>query len=123
MSKVRLYPSGQEVDCAPGDTVLSALEKAGYALPNNCRAGACGECKVKVRAGEFDQGMVLDMALSPAERQEGYGLMCMAKPTADVIEIEWATDDAQPKLFPPRENAYFTVVDRIARTGRMLELR
>ena len=24
--------------------MLSALEKAGYALPNNCRAGACGSC-------------------------------------------------------------------------------
>jgi CDP-4-dehydro-6-deoxyglucose reductase len=49
-------------------TVLMALEKAGYALPNNCRAGACGECKVKVTSGQFDQGMVLDMALSQEER-------------------------------------------------------
>ena len=42
MPRIRLYPSGREVDCPSGDTVLSALEKAGYALPNNCRAGACG---------------------------------------------------------------------------------
>jgi ferredoxin len=59
MKKIRLYPSGHEVECEQGQTVLSALEKAGYALPNNCRAGACGECKIKVREGEFDQGMVL----------------------------------------------------------------
>ena len=38
---IRLYPSGRSVPCEEGDTVLVALERAGYALPNNCRAGAC----------------------------------------------------------------------------------
>ncbi len=123
MSKIRLYPSGHEVECGTGETVLSALEQAGYALPNNCRAGACGECKVKVRSGEFDQGMVLDMALSQDERKAGYGLMCMAKPLSSVMEIEWGTDDAQPKLFAPGENLSFLVIDRIPRTPRILELR
>lgn len=33
------------------------------------RAGVCDECKVKVLEGEFDQGMVMDMALSQAERE------------------------------------------------------
>jgi CDP-4-dehydro-6-deoxyglucose reductase len=55
---IRLQPSGHEVICDSGDTVLSALEKAGYIMPNNCRAGACGECKTKVLDGAFDQGMV-----------------------------------------------------------------
>ena len=60
--KIRLMPSGKEVAVAEGDTVLSALERHGYFLPNNCRAGACGECKTKVCGGEFDQGFILDMA-------------------------------------------------------------
>ncbi|MCG8426182.1 MAG: 2Fe-2S iron-sulfur cluster-binding protein, partial [Chromatiales bacterium] len=123
MSKIKLFPSGHEVDCDNGETVLSALEKAGFALPNNCRAGACGECKIKVRNGQFDQGMVLDMALSQEEREEGYGLMCMAKPLSDTLEIEWGTEDAQPKLFPPRENVPFVVVERLERTPRIVELR
>ncbi len=123
MKKIRLYPSGHEVDCQEGGTVLSALEQAGYALPNNCRAGACGECKIKVRSGEFDQGMVLDMALSAEEREQGYGLMCMAKPLAEVVEIEWGTEDAQPKLFPPKENVSFVVVERLERTPHIIELR
>ena len=55
MARIIMQPSGKSVDCAYGDTVLMALEKAGYALPNNCRAGACGECKVKVTTGQFDQ--------------------------------------------------------------------
>ncbi|CAO3416490.1 2Fe-2S iron-sulfur cluster-binding protein [Azospirillum doebereinerae] len=123
MSRIRLHPSGRTVDCRDGETVLSALEQAGYALPNNCRAGACGECKVKVLEGRFDQGMVLDMALSRSERADGYGLMCMAKPISDELVIEFGTADAKPKLFPPRENAPFVVTDRIPRTPRIVELR
>ena len=121
MRRIRIHPSGREVDCAEGDTVLQALEKAGYALPNNCRAGACGECKVKVLAGRFDQGMVLDMALSQEERKQGFGLMCMAKPIADELTIEWGTADAKPLLFPPRENISFVVIDKIPRTPSICE--
>ena len=122
MSRIRLYPSGKEVECSGSDTVLAALEKAGYALQNNCRAGACGECKVRVREGQFDQGIVLDMALSPDDRKHGYGLMCMAKPISEVLEIEWGTEDAKPKLFPPRENIYYVVTDKIVRTPRIVEI-
>jgi len=121
VSRIKLEPSGHEIACEPGDTVLTAVERAGYALPNNCRAGACGECKVKVVRGEFDQGIVLDMALSPEERAQGYGLMCMAKPLSDELVIEWGTDDAKPKLFPPRENMLHVVTDKIARTPRITE--
>jgi CDP-4-dehydro-6-deoxyglucose reductase len=123
MSRIVMQPSGKAVECAYGDTVLMALEKAGYALPNNCRAGACGECKVKVLAGQFDQGMVLDMALSQEERRQGYGLMCMAKPISDELVIEWGTIDARPKLFPPRENMLFVVVDKRQVAARVVELR
>ena len=120
---IKLHPSGREVECQGGDTVLAALERAGYALPNNCRAGACGECKVKVLSGQFDQGMVLDMALSQDERKQGYGLMCMAKPLSPELVIEWGTEDAKPKLFPPREDQRFVLIDRLARTQKIVELR
>lgn len=123
MARIIMQPSGKSVDCAYGDTVLMALEKAGYALPNNCRAGACGECKVKVTHGQFDQGMVLDMALSQEERKRGFGLMCMAKPISEELTIEWGTEDAKPKLFPPREDALFVVTDKKSIAARVVELR
>ena len=123
MTRIIMQPSGKSVDCAYGDTVLMALEKSGYALPNNCRAGACGECKVKVTNGQFDQGMVLDMALSQEERKQGYGLMCMAKPISEELTIEWGTADARPKLFPPREEALFVVTEKRAIARRVVELR
>lgn len=124
ISHIVLYPSGKKIDCALGETVLAALEAAGYALPNNCRAGACGECKVRVRSGDFDQGVVLDMALSPEERLAGYGLMCMAKPVSEELVIEWGSDaDARPKLFPPRENTLFVVVGKNRCAAGVVELQ
>ncbi|TAM74544.1 2Fe-2S iron-sulfur cluster binding domain-containing protein [bacterium] len=122
MARVVLHPSGKSVECPDGETVLTALEKAGYALSNNCRAGACGECKVKVLNGQFDQGVVLDMALTPEERRQGYGLMCMAKPISEEMMIDWGTLDALPKLFPPREDALFVVVDKRMIAARVAEL-
>lgn len=122
MKTITLSPSGQSVPVAEGDTVLMALEKGGYALPNNCRAGACGECKVRVLEGQFDQGFVLDMALSQDERKQGFGLMCMAKPLSDRLVIEWGSADASPKLFPPREGMSYLIVDKIPRTPRIAEL-
>ncbi len=122
-STIRLAPSGRDVPCEPDDTVLGALERGGYALPNNCRAGACGECKTKMLSGDVDQGIVLDMALSPQERADGYRLMCMAKPTSDVVEIEFGTLDAKPKLFAPRDRVLCVVTEKIVRTPKIVEVR
>ena len=112
MKKIVLSPSGKEIECESSETVLAALERNGYALPNNCRAGACGECKVKVNSGEYDQGFILDMALSADEKEQGFGLMCMAKPTSDVLEIEWGTENSMPKLFPPEENLPYILLEK-----------
>lgn len=123
MVDIVLKPSDIRIPCEKGQTVLSALEKAGYALPNNCRAGACGECKVKVLSGAFDQGFVLDMALPAMEREEGFGLMCMAKPTGESLEIEWGTEDTKPKLFPPKENLPYMVLEKSIVTSKILRIR
>ncbi|MBK22774.1 MAG: ferredoxin [Halobacteriovorax sp.] len=120
---VKLYPSEKEIPIEEGQTVLTALEKAGLVLPNNCRAGACGECKIKVRSGEFDQGLVLDMALSPSEREEGYGLMCMAKLQSDVLEIEFSDEEGGVKLFPPKENMRFVLLEKSMSTHNIVKLR
>lgn len=123
MKKVILQPSGKEIEVEDGQTILSALEQGGYALPNNCRAGACGECKVKVSGGEIDQGFILDMALPQSEREQGFGLMCMAKAKSDVVEIEWGTEDALPKLFPPKENMPYIVMEKTDVTPTIAKLR
>ena len=120
---IRLQASGKDLDYQAPNTVLEALERGGYALPNNCRAGTCGECKCKVTGGTFDQGVILDMALTDEERAAGYALTCMAKPTSEVLEIEYGTLNALPKLFPPRKDARFIVTDWVMRTRRIAEIR
>lgn len=123
MKTIRLSPSGKTVTCDDGQTVLSALEKGGLFIPNNCRAGACGECKIKVLKGQYDQGFILDMALSQQDREQGYGLMCMAKVTSEELEIEYATEDAKPKLFPPEENRTFMVTEKVMVTPKIARLK
>jgi CDP-4-dehydro-6-deoxyglucose reductase len=120
---IRLQPSGKEISYTEGKTVLEALEHAGYALPNNCRAGACGECKTKVLSGTFDQGFVMDMALSAEDKAAGFGLMCMAKPTSPVLELDYGTADAQPKLFSPRTAVPFVVIEKLNKAPDVVELR
>lgn len=122
MAHIRLHPSAVTVPYASGDTVLETLERAGYAMPNNCRAGACGECKVKIRSGEYDQGFILDMALSQEERAQGYGLICMAKLTGEELEVEWGTADALPRLYEPRDGQLFVLVDRVRRSPAVTEI-
>ena len=78
---IQLEPSGKTVVCNRGDTVLSALEREGYALPNNCRAGACGECKTKLLDGEVDQSE--GVALNGRQINDGYVLLCVARPRSD----------------------------------------
>ena len=123
MKRIVLAPSGVSVECHEGDTVLAALERAGFALPNNCRAGACGECKTRVSAGSFDQGFVLDMALSQEERRAGFGLMCMAKPISEELVIEWGSAQAKPRLFPPQQDMPYVLIERIVRTASIVEFR
>ena len=123
MTKIIVHPSGREISYDEGDTVLSCLEKNGLALPNNCRAGACGECKVKVLSGEYDQGFILDMALSPDDREQGFGLMCMAKPKSEVLEIEWETHGNLPKLTPPREDVYHILTEKLLVTDKIVRLK
>ncbi|MGH3191731.1 MAG: 2Fe-2S iron-sulfur cluster-binding protein [Streptosporangiaceae bacterium] len=120
---IRLMPSGEEVEYRAQDTVLEALERAGYPLPNNCRAGACGECKAKVLDGAIDQGIVMRMALTEQEWADGYALTCVARSTSPTLGIHYDTVNALPRLFPPRKDARFVVTDRILRTPRILEIQ
>ena len=120
--KIRLLPSRKEIEAQDGDSILAALESAGYALPNNCRAGACGECKAKVCDGEIDQGFVLDMALPADERAQGFALMCMARPKSDVVTIEYGTRNALPRLFPPKERLPYIVTEKQLVTPKIVKL-
>jgi ferredoxin-NADP reductase len=79
--QLQIAETGASLDVRPEETVLTALERHGYHPNFSCRAGACGECKVKVLAGQVDP---VGEALSATERSEGYVLSCLARPIGEV---------------------------------------
>lgn len=49
---VRCVRSGRTVPVAAGESVLDALNHAGYPIPSGCREGVCGSCEIAVVGGE-----------------------------------------------------------------------
>jgi NAD(P)H-flavin reductase/ferredoxin len=65
--------------CEPGETVLDAAERAGFALPYSCRKGVCSTCEGGLAAGSADvrgRGRI-------AGPSDGV-LLCQARPCSDL---------------------------------------
>lgn len=128
MATITLQPGGQQVECGTDEPVLVALERAGYPVPSDCRAGACGTCKVIVLAGQIRMSFYLPMALSDEEIARGYRLTCVGFPATEIIEIDYAEAVQRAgrlpvELFPPRDDVECVAVDKISRTPEIVELR
>jgi ring-1,2-phenylacetyl-CoA epoxidase subunit PaaE len=80
-ARVRVADTGAVLSVQPNETLLTALERHGYTPDYSCRAGACGTCKLRLLSGNVQP---CGDALSPAERQAGYVLSCVARPVGDV---------------------------------------
>jgi len=66
-------------------TLLDLCEDAGITIPNRCRMGICGSCKVTLQQGNVS---VENAVLSQAERERGFILACCSIPLGDVcIEV------------------------------------
>jgi ferredoxin len=70
--------------------ILKSVEDAGEALPFSCRNGACTACAVKIIVGEVYQPEA--MGLSPKLKEQGYALLCVSYPVAD-LEVETQDED------------------------------
>ncbi|WP_346291101.1 2Fe-2S iron-sulfur cluster-binding protein [Sphaerothrix gracilis] len=71
-------------------TVLAAAQAAGLDLPYSCSAGVCTTCAAKLSDGSVDQSE--GMGLSPELQAEGYALLCVAYPRAD-LKLETEQED------------------------------
>ena len=106
--KITIRPSGHVFHSQPGETVLEAALREGFALPYGCRNGACGTCKGKVLEGEVELGPYQESALTDVERQVGMALFCCARPASDLtIESReiGAVRDIPIKTLPCRVHA------------------
>ena len=72
------------VDAKSEETVLQALERAGYEIPYSCLKGVCGSCKGTIVIGSCESGVSGD-GISSEEVSAGQALFCMAIPTSDLV--------------------------------------
>jgi NAD(P)H-flavin reductase/ferredoxin len=83
--KVRFEPIGEEIECAPDETVLDAAFRQGLNLAYGCREGQCSACKCFLMEGEVAMKRYSNFALSESEESSGYSLMCRAMPEQDLV--------------------------------------
>lgn len=87
-----------------GETVLEAGLRQHLALPFGCQSGGCGSCRVRLLRGEVEYQFP-PPALSPAEIEAGYILMCLAHAKSDLaLELHQPArlDELRPRQLPCR---------------------
>lgn len=74
-----------EFSCAPDQSLLRAMERAGRSLiAVGCRGGGCGACKVHIRAGRYRCGKMSRLHVTAEEQAAGYALSCRVYPETDL---------------------------------------
>lgn len=68
--------------CPPGQTILAAANAARIPFRQSCNEGACGTCRARVLAGDFDTDA--REAFSAAEIDAGWVLACQTLPKSDL---------------------------------------
>ncbi len=123
--RVQVEPGGQAFDVEPGETVLDAALRQGVGLHYGCRQGNCSSCKYFLVEGEVDFGKASPYALSEAEREEGYALVCCARPLED-LEIRADSEDdgrSLPVLSPRELASEIAAIEPLTETLYRLRLR
>jgi len=117
---VRLAGSGKRFEAGRGESVLDAALRQGIVLPYSCRTGSCATCKGRILSGSVDYGDYQEQALSASEREQGYALLCQARPLSD-LEVQArevaAAEQIEIKVLPCR------VVRMNSLTHDVMELR
>jgi ferredoxin-NADP reductase len=79
--------TGRIVEVPPGISLLQRLLDQGLAVPNLCRQGVCGECRIPVRSGSVEHR---DLVLSEEDRRRGDAMLCCVSrgPAGSNIEVD-----------------------------------
>ncbi|AWK71675.1 oxidoreductase [Rhodococcus oxybenzonivorans] len=82
----KLGRSGMIVPVPSGTSLLEALLDRGIKVPNLCRQGVCGECRLSVRGGEIEHR---DLFLTAEEKAAGESMMpCVSRSAGDRLELD-----------------------------------
>jgi ferredoxin-NADP reductase len=81
---VRLLPEGRELEYRSHPSLLHLLDASGIDLRSECRSGSCGQCRLRLCAGEVEWVIRPEVDLP-----EGQLLACCVRPQSAVdISIE-----------------------------------
>lgn len=81
---IHIQPSGYTFTVTSQETVLAAALRQGYRFPYSCSHAICGTCKGQLLEGRVAYDVPV-YALTEAEREIGYALLCSAKPLTDLL--------------------------------------
>lgn len=73
-----------ELECRADETLLVALERAGYAVDSRCRSGECGWCRSLLEKGEIwyrPEGL----GVRASDLDDGFVHVCSAYPMSNVV--------------------------------------
>ncbi|MFD4356234.1 PDR/VanB family oxidoreductase [Nocardia sp. NPDC058518] len=82
---VRVASTGTEYRVAEDQSVLDVLLDNGVDAPFSCQQGICGECVVRVLAGDPDHR---DDVLTDGERADGMFTTCSSRSHSPVLEVD-----------------------------------
>jgi CDP-4-dehydro-6-deoxyglucose reductase len=95
-----VLPTGTQIPCRDGETVLAAMVHSGFLIRFGCRRGGCGVCTVQLVEGIMRyERPVAESALSHVERATGVWLSCRAVPESDVT-VQLRADDRLQLVSP-----------------------
>lgn len=82
---VRLARTGGEYEIKEGESVLDVLLANDVDAPYSCQQGICGECVVRVLAGNPDHR---DDVLTDRERTDGLFTTCSSRAHSPILELD-----------------------------------
>lgn len=75
------------IQCAPGETILASVQRAGLQPPFSCTEGFCGCCMAQLKEGRVQ--MRRNDFLSPRELEDGWVLTCQSLPTTRTCRVDY----------------------------------
>ena len=82
--RIEIQETGEVFEADDGEAVLDAAMRQGVGLRHECTFGTCGTCRVRLIEGSihYDEA---PQALSEAEAEQGFALMCQARATSPLV--------------------------------------
>lgn len=100
MPTVRIEPDGLTVQVASGDTLISAVERAGVIVETPCGGrGGCAKCTLRIVSGNVPPSEACELAFDKAKLAAGWRLACQTRVTIDlVVEVPAAARMAGERI-------------------------